>query len=287
MPGTIRSSTLVNGFDGGAGLACRRARARSADSFLLQLGGDERELGPGVPLVERDGPLHPLDAADAVEVVLEHRLDVVDEPDAGVHDPEVGPGDVGDLGAGPEHQAAEDRPLLRDQARRRTSGPGRSRGTWPCRRPASSRRSRTWTSPHDSRKRRCFRSHDGFPGLDSAQAPGPGPPGRTSVMWSVRYSRSSARYPSAPISRSVIAPGHLVVQALADHAEGQDIQPAVVGLGADLRHDPLQPLEPRPDRLADQDLGDRRRGEHLPEHQAMLPVFRMVHRQHAGPGSDG
>ena len=140
MPGTTGSSTLVNGLDGGpvTALRVRRSSRCGRERFLLQVGGAKVELGPAVPLVERDGPLHALDPPDPVEVALEHRLDVVDEPDAGVHHPEVGAGDVGDLRAGPEHQAAEDRPLLRDQGARRTSGPGRSRRTWPGRRPASS-----------------------------------------------------------------------------------------------------------------------------------------------------
>ena len=41
------------------------------------------DLRPGVALVERNRPLDPLDAPDPVEVVLEHRLDVVDVPDRG------------------------------------------------------------------------------------------------------------------------------------------------------------------------------------------------------------
>ena len=55
-------------------------------------------------------------------------------------------------------------------------------------------------------------------------------------------------------------PGQLVVQALADHAEGQGVDPPVVGLGAEPPEDPREPLEPGPDRLADQRPRDARVG---------------------------
>ena len=64
---------------------------------LLHHGRCENELGPAIALVERHGPLHPVNTPDPLEVALEHRLDVVHEPDAGIHDPQIRPRDVGDL----------------------------------------------------------------------------------------------------------------------------------------------------------------------------------------------
>ena len=78
------------------------------------------DLDPRLAFIERDGPEDPLDASDTVQAVLEHGLDVVDITDRGIHDPEVGARDVGDLAARPEHQTAEDRPLLRDQQCRKS-----------------------------------------------------------------------------------------------------------------------------------------------------------------------
>ncbi|MFN9952881.1 MAG: hypothetical protein ACK55I_07260, partial [bacterium] len=58
------------------------------------------EPGPGDPLVEPHRPIHARDAADAVEVRVGHRLDVVDELDLRIHDPDPGPLDVEDLADG-------------------------------------------------------------------------------------------------------------------------------------------------------------------------------------------
>ena len=104
----------------GRGADHRRVVQAQQDHRLDDLAGrslDVVDLGPGRPLVERHGPEDPVDPPDPVEVVLDHRLDVVDVQDVGVHHPEVGPGRVRHLAGGPQHQAAEDRPLLRDQER--------------------------------------------------------------------------------------------------------------------------------------------------------------------------
>ena len=70
-------------------------------------------------------------------------------------------------------------------------------------------------------------------------------------------------------------PGHLVVQALADHAEGQGVEPPLIGPGAEPPEDPREPLEPRADRLADQGLGRPGRVDHLAEHQGLVPGRRL------------
>ena len=65
--------------------------------LLLQIGRRECELGPRIALVERNGPLHSRHTPHTLEVALEHRLDVIHEPDAGFHYPQIGPRDVRDL----------------------------------------------------------------------------------------------------------------------------------------------------------------------------------------------
>jgi hypothetical protein len=67
------------------------------------------------PFVEPNGPLDARRAADAVEVVLAHRLDVVDELHVGIHDPDLRALNVANLARGHQHQPAEDRGLLRNQ----------------------------------------------------------------------------------------------------------------------------------------------------------------------------
>ena len=67
------------------------------------------------PLVERHGPVDAGDAAHPEELGVLHRLDVVDELDLGVHDPDVGLGQIGDDAVGAGHQAGEDRGLLGDE----------------------------------------------------------------------------------------------------------------------------------------------------------------------------
>ena len=83
--------------------------------------------GPRPALVKIDGPGDTRHAADAVNIVVGDGLDVVDVADAGVHDPDVGPGGVADAAGGPEHDAAEGGALLGDQQR----GEGRCRRGWP------------------------------------------------------------------------------------------------------------------------------------------------------------
>ena len=72
---------------------------------------------PGEPLVEPHRPLDTRHSFDAKQAGVGQRLDVVDELDVLVHDPDTGPLDVANLADGERHQAAEDRRLLRDQQR--------------------------------------------------------------------------------------------------------------------------------------------------------------------------
>src|SRR5262249_38271344 len=62
-------------------------------------------------------PVHALHAPDPLQIVLQHRLDIVAKPNRRIHDPEIRPGDVGDLRAGTQHKTAKERALLRDQKR--------------------------------------------------------------------------------------------------------------------------------------------------------------------------
>ena len=73
-------------------------------------------------LVKRDGPFDSLDTADAEEFRILKGLDIVDEQDLGVHDPDVRLGEIGDRAIGPGHQPGEDGRLLGDeQGRERQS----------------------------------------------------------------------------------------------------------------------------------------------------------------------
>lgn len=67
--------------------------------------------------VEPHRPGHARHTANAIEVVFAHRLDIVDELDLAVHDPNVGPANVLDLADGKRHQPAEDRALLGNEER--------------------------------------------------------------------------------------------------------------------------------------------------------------------------
>ena len=70
------------------------------------------------------------------------------------------------------------------------------------------------------------------------------------------------------------------MEALPDHTEHQGIQAAVVGLGTDLPHQAPDELEPGPDHFTDQHFRERGGREHLPQHEAVLPIFRVIHGQH-------
>ena len=63
-------------------------------------------------------PIDSLDPPHAIQLHFGHGLDIVDELDVRIHDPNVSPLDVANLTRGQQHQPAEDRGLLRDQQRR-------------------------------------------------------------------------------------------------------------------------------------------------------------------------
>ena len=67
------------------------------------------ESGPGDPLVEPHRPVHSRHALHAEELRVGKRLDVVDELDVGIHDPDARPLDVADLAHRERHEPAEDR----------------------------------------------------------------------------------------------------------------------------------------------------------------------------------
>ena len=75
------------------------------------------EAGAGQAFVEADGPIDAGDAADTVEIVFGHGLDVVDELHVGIHDPNAGAFQVFDLAGGAEQQAAKNGGLLGDEQR--------------------------------------------------------------------------------------------------------------------------------------------------------------------------
>lgn len=74
-----------------------------------------RQPRPAKPLVQFHGPFDPRYAADAVQLVLAHRLDVVDELNVGVHYPQVRSLNIFDLAGRQPHQSAKYRRLLRNE----------------------------------------------------------------------------------------------------------------------------------------------------------------------------
>ena len=68
-------------------------------------------------LVQPHRPGHARHAANAIQIAVRERLDVVRELHVGVHHPDVGALDVANLPARLQHQAAKDRRLLGDQQR--------------------------------------------------------------------------------------------------------------------------------------------------------------------------
>src|SRR5215471_863483 len=66
-------------------------------------------------LVKRDGPVDAIYAAHPLELGVGHWFDLIDIFDAWIHDPNVGLSGVEDLAGRPQHQAGEDRNLVRHQ----------------------------------------------------------------------------------------------------------------------------------------------------------------------------
>ena len=134
---------------------------------------------------------------------------------------------------GPEHQAAEDRALLGDQERREGQPQDDPEELRPVadqhleRDPAHRVTLRSATSTAAASSQPSRPPH-------SAGATQPSAARQNDVIWSVRKSRSSASHASRPDQPLGDRPGHLVVQALADHAEGQGVQLPLVGLRAEL-----------------------------------------------------
>src|SRR5262249_51555558 len=76
-------------------------------------------------------------------------------------------------------------------------------------------------------------------------------------------------------------PGHLVVEALPDHAERQSVQLAIVRSRAEAAENPRQSLKLRPNRLPNQNVGCQGRVEHLPQEEPVPPVVGIIDRQNA------
>ena len=176
----------------------RRVVEPEQDDRLDHLAGlplDVVDLGSRCAFIERDRPEHPFDALDPVEVVLDHRLDIIDLENVGVHHPKVGAGRVGDLAGGPEHQAAKDRALLGDK-----QGGERQAHDDPEKLGAVARQhlKRNPAHPFAPFLARTF-------GISSSEENGGASPRAARVnrvMWSVRYSRSSRLNASPPTNRS-------------------------------------------------------------------------------------
>src|SRR6516164_578606 len=66
-------------------------------------------------LVKRDSPVDAIYAAHPLELGVGHWFDLIDIFDAWIHDPNVGLSGVEDLAGRPQHQAGEDRNLVRPQ----------------------------------------------------------------------------------------------------------------------------------------------------------------------------
>src|SRR5690349_3984085 len=60
------------------------------------------------------------------------------------------------------------------------------------------------------------------------------------------------------------------------------MQLPLLSIGAEPSQDAEQYVEPRPDRLPDQDVRGRGRMQHLLDHQSMLPTVWVVQGQHPG-----
>ena len=94
---------------------------RPRQAGIVQAHQDDTLIGPVGELcltlsaIQAHGPGHPGNAADAEEVVVGERLQVIHVADAAVHHPDVGALDIADLARGPQHDPAEDCALLRDE----------------------------------------------------------------------------------------------------------------------------------------------------------------------------
>ena len=109
------SEILKPAFHHRGGAADQRGVVEADDVAGLEIAVVEPGLQDA--FVKRDGPVHALDPADAQQLRVLDRLDVINELDFGVHHPDVGEARVGDEAVGAGHEAHEDGHLLGDEER--------------------------------------------------------------------------------------------------------------------------------------------------------------------------